>query len=67
MAKNKSIKAMNVGKEIEAMKHLMLHHIASSLQRFWFPALIQSQDYRFYNPRCQQQLLDDSSLTRRPF
>jgi hypothetical protein len=38
MAKNLSDEAFNAGKEIEAMKHLTLHRIASSL-------LLPSFDY----------------------
>jgi hypothetical protein len=34
MAKNLSDEAFNAGKEIEAMKRLTLHCIASSLHRF---------------------------------
>jgi hypothetical protein len=33
MAKNLSNEAFNAGKEIEAMKHLTLHRIATSLHR----------------------------------
>jgi hypothetical protein len=33
------MKLFNAGKEIEAMKHLMLHRIASTLHRFRCPAL----------------------------
>jgi hypothetical protein len=39
MAKNLSDEAFNAGKEIEAMKRLTLHRIASSLHRSCCPAL----------------------------
>jgi hypothetical protein len=34
----------NAGKEIEAMKRLTLHRIASSLHRFYCPALAEDED-----------------------
>jgi hypothetical protein len=37
-----SDEAFNAGKEIEAMKRLTLHCIASSLHRSWCPALLPS-------------------------
>ncbi len=39
----KKLKRCNAGKEIEVMKRLMLHRIASSLHHFCCPALLLSQ------------------------
>jgi hypothetical protein len=46
MAKNKarSDEAFNAAKEIEAMKRLMLHRVASSLQCFWCPASMKTKE-----------------------
>jgi hypothetical protein len=42
MVKNLSDEVFNAGKDIEAMKRLTLHRIASLLHRFCCPALIQA-------------------------
>jgi hypothetical protein len=41
----RSGEAFNAGKEIEAMKRLTLHSIASSLHRFCCPALTRSSPF----------------------
>ncbi len=47
MAKNQSNEAFNAGKEIEAMKHLTLHRIASSHRFIASLRRIASSLYRF--------------------